>query len=137
MNSIVALLAFVAVANAGFLAQPAVYQSAVAVPAAQSLQYNNRAPAARLAVAAAPVAYAAPAYAAPVATYAHAAPVAYAHAPVVAKAIVPAAQSYSFNQRAPAAKIAVAAPVAYAAAAPAVATFAHQTFSTPYANYAW
>ncbi|OXA50036.1 larval/pupal cuticle protein H1C [Folsomia candida] len=132
MNSIVALLAFVAVANAGYLAQPAVYQSAVAVPAAQSLQYNNRAPAARLAVAAAPVAYAAPAYAAPVATYAHAAPVAtYAHAAPVAYAH---AAPVAYAQP----RLAVAAPVAAYHAAPAVhSAVVHQTFSTPYANYAW
>jgi len=63
-------LAFAAVASAGF-ASPAVYSAGPAVYAAG------------------------PAYAT------------YAQAPVIAKTVVPAAQSYAFQNRAPAARLAV------------------------------
>ncbi|XP_065170488.1 larval/pupal cuticle protein H1C-like [Atheta coriaria] len=85
---------------------------------------------------AAPVAtYAAPvvaktAYAAPVATYAHAAPVAtYAAAPVVAKATYAAAPVAHYG----AAPVVAKAAIAYS---PAVAV-AHMSYSGPFATYQW
>ncbi|XP_035709409.1 cuticle protein 16.5 isoform X2 [Folsomia candida] len=131
MQSVAVFLAVVGVAAAGGLTgfgyQTGVQHAAIAQPiaVAQPALAVRAAPLAYSAPAFAAPAYAAgPAYAAPVATYAHAAPVAtYAAAPVLAKAVVPAAQSFAYNNRAPAARVAIAAaPVAtYAHAAPVLA----------------
>ncbi|XP_063821232.1 uncharacterized protein LOC135071372 [Ostrinia nubilalis] len=96
-TKVVALCAFVAVAQAGLLAAPAHYSSAAAVSSQSIVRHDQPAPVAKLAVAA-PVYHAAPApvayHAAPAAVTYHAAPapVAYHAAPAVAYHAAPVAK---------------------------------------------
>ncbi|XP_063821233.1 uncharacterized protein LOC135071373 [Ostrinia nubilalis] len=96
-SKVVALCAFVAVAQAGLLAAPAHYSSAAAVSSQSIVRHDQPAPVAKLAVAA-PVYHAAPApvayHAAPAAVTYHAAPapVAYHAAPAVAYHAAPVAK---------------------------------------------